>query len=63
MKFDLYQETLDFLADGNFTGFAPRWIIPSHVRLPTDENRNASILLFVIDSKREVDYGLSKGFS
>lgn len=50
LKFDRYREQLDALTGVNYTGFAPRWTIPTNIRVPTNENRNASVLLFIIDS-------------
>lgn len=60
----MLKEKLDPLNEGDvIKGFSPRWMLPSKLRNITDESRNTSCIMIIIDSKREVDLGLIEPFS
>ena len=49
--------------DSLFKGFSPRWTLPVKVRNITDPTLHTSIMLLIIDSKREAELKFGAGFT
>jgi hypothetical protein len=64
LSFKEINPKLEKLRDGDkFSGFTPRWQIPTKLRNVTNTDRNTSSILMIIDSKREREIGFAPGFS
>lgn len=66
IKFDTLKEKLDPLnseENSIFKGFSPRWTLPTRLISETNNQKNTSCILLMIDSAREVDLGLIDEFS
>ena len=50
-------------ADSLFKGFSPRWTLPVKVRNVTDPTLHTSVMLLIIDSKREAELEFGAGFT
>ena len=64
LVFDEFKNKLDPLYEDNvWKGFAPRWTLPAKLRSVKDPSLNTAIILIVMDSAREVQYGIGPYFS
>ena len=54
---------MNFESLSKWKGFSPRWSVPTKLRNTTEETRNTSSILIVLDTQREVDIGIGPHFS
>lgn len=63
LVFDEYKTKLDPLTKKDvWKGFAPRWTLPAKLR-NEDKTLSTSIILIIMDTAREVQYGIGPYFS
>ena len=63
LVFDEFKTKLDPLAaEDVWKGFAPRWTIPAKLR-NEEKTLSTSIILIIMDTAREVQYGIGPYFS
>lgn len=64
LNFDVFKDKLDPIREtGMFKGFFPRWTLPTKLRNVHDPSKNASCILVILDSSREVDLGIAEFFT
>ena len=63
LNFKVFEEKLEPLKEKGFRGFTPRWMLPARIQNPDKPHLRSSVLLIVVDTRKEIELGMSPYFS